>query len=115
MPYHHGMPFCANTTPVSLPTRPRRRGECAERVGLQGDEHEILQSRIGGAHLAADGVGAVNERHPLVAHRFEMRAARDHRDVVPGCGELGGDMAADGSGAEHADSHPARQILMRSL
>jgi len=57
------------------------------------------------AHAAANRLVAVDQRYPLVAHRFQMRAARDHRDVVAARGELGGDVAADRAGAEDADLH----------
>jgi hypothetical protein len=57
----------------------------------------------------------MEKRYALGAHRFQVRAACDHRHVVPGGGELCGHMAADGAGAKYTDSHPATQILMTSL
>ena len=116
MPYHQGMPFWPNTTPVSAADERRAGGgEIAERVGLQRDEDKILQPearRVGQrAHPAADGALAVDQRYPLVAHRFQMRAARDHRDLVAARGELRGDVPADRAGAEYADLHAANHRI----
>ena len=113
------MPFCANTTPVSAPTIAAAcSGESAEQVGFQGDENKILQSQLGRArgraHPPADGLVAVDERYPVVAHRLQVRAARDDRHVVPARGELRSEMPADRACAENADPHLDSRIVAMS-
>jgi hypothetical protein len=38
---------------------------------------------------------------------FDMRRAADDRDVRPGAGEHGAEIAADGAAAHHRDFRPA--------
>ena len=48
MSYHHGRPFCANTI-AGIRSEQRRHagGKGAERIGLQGRQHEVLRAEIG--------------------------------------------------------------------
>ena len=47
------------------------------------------------------------DREPALAHRGEMAAARDERDVVPALRELRAEISADTSGSHHCDAHRA--------
>ena len=49
-------------------------------------------------------------RSPSVAHRCEVRAARDRDDVVPVLEQAAGDHAADRAGAEDDDAHQSRSV-----
>jgi len=94
--YHRG---------VGTEQRPGGVGEDAEQVGLQRDEDRVLHPDALGAHRSRDDFVTVEQLHTPVFHRLQVRAARDDRDVVPGRGEPGGEVAADRAGAENAYTH----------
>ena len=48
---------------------------------------------------------ALSTREAALAHRGEMAAARDERDVVPRLREPRAEIAADAAGAHHRDAH----------
>ena len=82
-------------------------------VGIQGNEEEVAGGtrREVVGRLRVLGEVAARGEHPdaVAAERLELRAARQHRDLVPGGGEPRGEMAADRAGAENAD---AQHVLL---
>ena len=68
---------------------------------------------------ARDPLGPADQRDAVRAQRLELRAARQHRDLVSGAGQPRGEMAADRAGAEDADAQHVLQaktaLILTSL
>jgi hypothetical protein len=90
-------------------------GDIGDLVCLQGQEHKRLLAELG--HRA--GVGRAHASHPLraavlvdqrqtlAADRFEMGAARQHRNLMPDQRQLAREETADGTSADDANLHCA--------
>ena len=78
---------------------------------LQSDDHAVLHPEFGGivraGRMRDDLLVAFQEPHAVLAHRLEVRAARDEADVRAGLRKLDAQIAADRAGAEDADLHCA--------
>src|SRR5471032_2395586 len=87
-PYHQGMPFCANTTPVSRPSSgPTLSASAGRPLAFSVEITTSCLPRSAGLSLAftlADLLVARDEREAPGPDRFVMSAARHHRDLVAG-------------------------------
>jgi hypothetical protein len=83
--------------------------------GLHGDQHAVLHAELGGvvAGLDLHSEGLVGGFHgeAVVADCLQVGAARHHRHVDAGAGEVARDETADGAGAENTDPHQAYVLL----
>ena len=106
---HQGTPFIAVTIDVSFPRNLLDlAGDFCQVLRLDRDYDVVLRPGVRRS-LTLEGLDfaarAVAHAQALLADRFELRAARDDRDVVPGTRQPGGDQTTDRAGAVNADFH----------
>ena len=117
--YHQGMPFCANTTAVSSPSRGCRPVSEAGQAGrLQCADDDILRSERGGivrcAHLGLEFGVSDAQREAIGLHRIEMRAPHHAGNIMPCQREPHRKMAADGARTENAYPH-VKEVLLEGM
>jgi hypothetical protein len=87
-------------------------GEGGKEIRLERHEDRVVRSKLACVrcrpHAAHDRLLAVQQLQAAALHRFEMRAAGHHRDIVSCGGELRRDVPADRAGAEDAQFHADR-------
>ena len=87
------------------------RGGGGQRLRFQGDEQDVLRRQRrgvigGGGGFAAEFAPADLERDAAFADGGQLRAARHQRHFTTVCGDqLGGEMAAERTGAKDTDFH----------
>ena len=78
-------------------------------VPLERDDHHVLMTEVGsvvaGRHAHRVPLVAMQQGQAIGADRVEMRAARDHADLIARQRETRAERAADGAGAVDADFH----------
>ena len=94
---------------VRLEQRADAGGDRGQRRRLHRHQHGILRPErlrvVAGLHARVQLALAGVHRQPVVLDRRQMRPARQHRHLRPAAREAHREMAADRTGAIHADPH----------
>ena len=108
--YHQGMPFCANTTAVSSPSRgwtlvARLGRPVAFNVQMTASCGPSVAGSSDARHPGLEFGISDTQRQPVGLHRIEVRAPHHAGDIMPCQREPHRKVAADGARTENANPH----------